>query len=195
MKTTATAPSYEVIREHYKVMTRRLMKQQVRRPDDDLLPTLFIETEHGTKLAGFHPAIFDDQDAKTRLFTNVIPTLLFDERADTCGLAVPIWWISPDSGVSADELHSHYEAGGQASDHPAREEAVMLVIASAGEVECSIAPVVRRPNQRPKLGSWQFNNKDGGGLLVDSIALATAAVRGVAEVIREVLDEDDGSED
>lgn len=146
--------SFGVACEHYKVMSRWLMKS-LRHPDGDLQPTLFVETERGSLLLGLNCHTLNSQAAKEHLFGHVLPRVLVRERARMCGLVVPAWRLKPSSELSQEDVSEYCYSGKHIAHHPLREEVISVTACDGDRTEMFQAVVTRRPRQRPRLGPWQ----------------------------------------
>jgi hypothetical protein len=180
---TRTPPSYEVICQHYQVLSRRLMKG-VRHPDGDFCHTVFVEDEAGTDFAPIEPDIIQGQALKEHFFTVVLPAILRRSRARMFGLLMPGWWVPPDK-LNTEEKRALFDeycnAGGKLANHPDREEIAALTVCDGDRLDTYLANVKRRPGQRPRYGPWvQMDTETEGrpcGLMVDDLRTALQDVR------------------
>jgi hypothetical protein len=121
MSNHSLPPSYEVLVEHYKVLSRRLMKA-VRKPDEDVTPVLLFDADEGTNTV-FVPALTAGQVAKEAFYPFYLPELLRRENARVCGLLVPCWGVQ---ARSAEEVRALEQGVLHPSTHPDHQELVSL---------------------------------------------------------------------
>lgn len=144
-------------------------------PDDDWNPVMFCigRGDTGNTIVAFDPAFMGDPDAKDKLADEVMPALLKQTQAVAVATVFSTWHIDVRNiakldGISEEEARVQWEtfhaAGGMPSQHPARQEQVLIAGLSAVEEHHHWAPILRHDGKPPTLAPWIDVMADPDGL-------------------------------
>jgi hypothetical protein len=158
-------PSFEVLGENCKALISQLFKATVSDPDEDLWPVLLLVTDERNYVCGLPP--FSNDEEKAEIVDFVIPELITSSKARAAGWAAACWYAPwTDSG----------DGPIMPSEHPDRQEMVMLYF-SNGQTDLQwSADIRRRSGKSPLLLPWQSEGygdaSDTKGLFPNSINAA-----------------------
>jgi hypothetical protein len=159
-------------------------------PEDDLVPTIFVETAtverldrerffvlhegvayngHAVIIAAADPQFLGDEASKNTLFGFIVPKLITDTMAVRCAFASSVWMV--EGGAEALDVRP--------SEHPNRVEYIALFSVDAERVVYDRARIVRRKESPPKYRKWIRDNKAEGytGRMIEPMQRALLLIK------------------
>jgi hypothetical protein len=152
--------------------------QSFTKPDDDWSPVLLVEDLTGRQTTLDLREAFADEEAKER-FATTLPLLIVAARLHRVAMASSSWIVKLAPG---EQEQARQHAWVQPSQHPRRQEVVVVYACSDGMESLSIAAIIRNHKQPPRLGMWEKSIVQGqgatgiAGRLCEPIRLGVEAV-------------------
>lgn len=118
-------------------------------PDDDFVPVMSLVPESGENvMLAFDGQWMQDDSTKDRLVETVMVPAITGVGAKTIGTVFSVWLARPKKGES-------YEDMPRPSEHPDREEAVIVTVMDSFNVKTWMVPLNRPEGQMPSIGDWE----------------------------------------
>lgn len=136
-------------------------------PDDDFVPVMSLVPESGENvmLALDYKWMQDDKTKDSLVKTVMIPAIT-GVGAKTVGTVFSVWTARPEKGQS-------YEDMPRPSEHPDREEAVIITVMDSFNVRTWMIPLNRHEGAVPTIGEWSELPANGfSGRFVEDVQSA-----------------------
>lgn len=159
-------------------------------PDDDIMPHFLWLGRYGI---GFMPLQMPDDAAKDQIAEAMVASLIVGRATEA--VFVSTAWVA---AYRRDDPTVNARAGTaevRPSEHPDREEIIMLMYHTRREALLISAPVTRHPDKPPTLGDWETHEqshpkfRQPGGRFGDAIRMGLHGSAEMPPEMAELIDE------
>lgn len=118
-------------------------------PDDDIVPVMSLVPESGENvMLALDYKWMENDETKDRLVTNVMVPAITGVGAKTVGTVFSVWTAQP-------EQYQDWQDMPRPSEHPNRQEAVLVTVMDSFNVRTWMIPIIRPEGEVPTLGDWR----------------------------------------
>lgn len=140
-------------------------------PEDDWAGMMIFDRDGGYALM---PLMFDDDDSKDFYATVFIPMVIRQQKPWLVCQLQSAWTVAK----KMDDLHEDLRDI-RPSQHPEREECLILIAVAIEQVQFWMAKIIRFKNKPPKLAPWTLQPHDSlAGRFIDPIVETMKEVHG-----------------
>ena len=118
-------------------------------PDDDIVPVMSLVPESGENvMLALDYKWMESEETKDSLVANVMLPAITGVGAKTVGTVFSVWTAQPEEGQDWEDMP-------RPSEHPDRQEAVLVTVMDSFNVRTWMVPLVRHDESVPTLGEWK----------------------------------------
>lgn len=119
------------------------------RPDDDFMPVMSLVPEEGENvMLALDNQWFENEDTKDRLVDSVMVPAITGIGAKTVATVFSVWYAKTEPDQDWEDMP-------RPSEHPNRQEAVLVTVMDSFNIRTWIINIVRPDGEIPTLAEWE----------------------------------------